>query len=144
MKAEHSRDSGVDRICAGPQAAQQASHGSRADRNEAPAQSLSEEDNMTNPFEDENGVYHVLINEEGQHSLWPSFIEVPAGWTIVHASDSRAACLEFINQHWTDMRPKSLIESMKKSSASEQQEDSADSTTEPKSNILNWDSNTRH
>jgi MbtH protein len=110
----------------------------------APAQSLSEEDNMTNPFEDENGVYHVLINEEGQHSLWPSFIEIPAGWTIVHASDSRAACLEFINQHWTDMRPKSLIESMKKSSASEQQEDSADSTTEPKSNILNWDSNTRH
>jgi len=109
-----------------------------------PAQSLSEEDNMTNPFEDENGVYHVLINEEGQHSLWPSFIEVPAGWTIVHASDSRAACLEFINQHWTDMRPKSLIESMKKSSASEQQEDSARSTTESKSNILNWDSNTRH
>ena len=109
----------------------------------APAQSLSEEDNVTNPFEDENGVYHVLINEEGQHSLWPSFIEVPAGWTIVHASDSRAACLEFINQHWTDMRPKSLIESMKKSSASEQ-EDSTRSATEPKSNIINWDSNTRH
>jgi MbtH protein len=109
-----------------------------------PAQSLSEEDNVTNPFEDENGVYHVLINEEGQHSLWPSFIEVPAGWTIVHASDSRTACLEFINQHWTDMRPKSLIESMKKSSPRERQEDSAHSTTEPKSNILNWDSNTRH
>jgi MbtH protein len=113
------------------------------DRND-PAQSLSEEDDVTNPFEDENGVYHVLINEEGQHSLWPSFIEVPAGWTIVHASDSRAACLEFINQHWTDMRPNSLIESMKKSSASEQQEDSAHSTSEPNSNILNWDSNTRH
>jgi MbtH protein len=110
----------------------------------APTQSLSEEDNVTNPFEDENGIYHVLINEEGQHSLWPSFIEVPAGWTIVHASDSRTACLEFINQHWTDMRPKSLIESMKKSSASEQQEDSTHSATEPKSNILNWDSNTRH
>ena len=110
----------------------------------APAQSLSEEDNVTNPFEDENGVYHVLINEEGQHSLWPSFIEVPAGWTIVHASDSRAACLEFINQHWTDMRPKSLIESMKKSSASEQQEDGSHPATEPKNNILNWDSNTRH
>jgi MbtH protein len=121
----------------------QASHGSRAHRT-APAQSLSEEDNVTNPFEDENGVYHVLVNEEGQHSLWPSFIEVPAGWTIVHASDSRAACLEFINQHWTDMRPKSLIESMKKSSAGEQREDGAHSATEPNSNILNWDSNTRH
>ena len=32
---------------------------------------------MTNPFEDEKGVYHVLINDEGQHSLWPAFKEVP-------------------------------------------------------------------
>jgi MbtH protein len=106
---------------------------------------MSEENDVTNPFEDENGVYQVLVNEEGQHSLWPSFIEVPAGWTIVHASGSRAACLEFINQHWTDMRPKSLIESMKESSASEQQEESpSGSATGPKSNIVNWDSNTRH
>jgi MbtH protein len=69
---------------------------------------------MTNPFEDQNATYHVLINGEGQHSLWPSFKEVPQGWTIVHESDSRTACLEYINQHWTDMRPRSLIERMKR------------------------------
>ena len=57
---------------------------------------------------------HVLINDEGQHSLWPAFKEVPQGWTIAHKSDTRAACLEFINQNWTDMRPKSLIERMAK------------------------------
>jgi MbtH protein len=78
---------------------------------------------MTNPFEDENGVYHVLVNEEGQHSLWPTFIDVPKGWTIIHKSDSRAACLEFINKHWTDMRPNSLIERMKQSAATEQQKE---------------------
>ena len=77
---------------------------------------------MTNPFEDENGVYHVLVNDEGQHSLWPSFIAVPAGWTIVHGSDTRAACLEYINQHWTDMRPNSLIKAMAEDAASKQQE----------------------
>jgi MbtH protein len=77
---------------------------------------------MTNPFEDENGVYHVLVNDEGQHSLWPSFIEVPKGWTIVHKADTRAACLEFINKNWTDMRPNSLIESMKQQAASGQQD----------------------
>ena len=77
---------------------------------------------MTNPFEDEKGTYHVLINDEGQHSLWPSFIDVPKGWTIIHKSDTRAACLEFINKNWTDMRPNSLIESMKAQSASGQQE----------------------
>jgi MbtH protein len=69
---------------------------------------------MTNPFEDEKGVYHVLINDEGQYSLWPAFKEVPQGWTIAHKSDNRAACLEFINQNWKDMRPKSLIDRMAK------------------------------
>jgi MbtH protein len=72
----------------------------------------TKEHNVTNPFEDENAVYHVLINDEGQHSLWPSFKEVPKGWTIIHNSDSRAACLEFINQNWVDMRPNSLIQRM--------------------------------
>ena len=67
---------------------------------------------MTNPFEDEKGIFHVLINDEGQHSLWPSFIEVPAGWTIIHKSDNRAACLDFIDKNWTDMQPKSLISRM--------------------------------
>ena len=69
---------------------------------------------MTNPFEDEKGEYHVLVNAEGQHSLWPSFREVPDGWTIVHKSDTRTACLDYINKNWTDMRPKSLIERMEK------------------------------
>lgn len=77
---------------------------------------------MTNPFEDENGVYHVLINDEGQHSLWPSFIEIPQGWTAIYKSDSRAACLEFINKNWTDMRPKSLIERMNQAAAAERPE----------------------
>lgn len=68
---------------------------------------------MANPFEDENGVYHVLVNDEGQHSLWPSFIDVPKGWSIVHQADTRSACLDYINRHWTDMRPNSLIEKMR-------------------------------
>jgi MbtH protein len=70
------------------------------------------ENQMTNPFDDENGTFHVLVNEEGQHSLWPAFIDVPQGWTIVHASDTRAACLDYVNKNWTDMRPKSLIKRM--------------------------------
>jgi MbtH protein len=100
---------------------------------------------VTNPFEDENGVYHVLVNEEGQHSLWPSFVEVPAGWTIIHASDTRGACLEFINQHWTDMRPKSLIEAMKQSSGGHAEENpSPAAAIEPNGNVANWENNTRH
>ncbi|MFD0684691.1 MbtH family protein [Actinomadura fibrosa] len=67
---------------------------------------------MTNPFEDPEGTYVVLTNDEGQHSLWPSFAEVPAGWTVAKAEDTRQACLDYIEENWTDMRPKSLIEAM--------------------------------
>lgn len=67
---------------------------------------------MTNPFEDENGTYLVLRNDEGQYSLWPAFAEVPAGWETVHSEASRQECLDYVNEHWTDMRPNSLIEAM--------------------------------
>ncbi|MFI1226748.1 MULTISPECIES: MbtH family protein [unclassified Streptomyces] len=67
---------------------------------------------MANPFEDEDGAYLVLVNDEGQHSLWPAFAEVPAGWTVAHPEDSRQACLDYVEQNWTDLRPKSLMESM--------------------------------
>ena len=68
----------------------------------------------TNPFEDEDGTYFSLVNDEGQYSLWPAFIEVPDGWTVVHGEDNRQACLDYIEENWTDMRPKSLIEEMNK------------------------------
>ncbi|GAA3959095.1 MbtH family protein [Actinomadura viridis] len=67
---------------------------------------------MTNPFEDPDGTYLVLVNDEGQHSLWPSFAQVPAGWTVAKDEDGRQACLDYIEEHWTDMRPASLIEAM--------------------------------
>jgi len=67
---------------------------------------------MANPFEDENGEYVVLVNDEGQHSLWPSFAEVPAGWEVVNGKDTRANCLEYIERNWTDLRPRSLVEEM--------------------------------
>lgn len=66
----------------------------------------------TNPFEDEDANYFVLINEEGQHSLWPVFADVPDGWEIVFGEEKRQACLDFIEKSWTDMRPKSLIRQM--------------------------------
>jgi MbtH protein len=69
---------------------------------------------MTNPFEDESAVFHALVNDEGQYSLWPSFVPVPAGWQVQLRSASRAACLDYIERHWTDMRPRSLVEFMSK------------------------------
>ena len=67
---------------------------------------------MTNPFEDPDGVYYALVNDEGQYSLWPTFADVPAGWRIASGPDDRQACLDVISERWTDMRPLSLIREM--------------------------------
>ena len=64
----------------------------------------------TNPFDDENGTFLVLVNDEDQHSLGPAFADVPAGWRKVFGEASRADCLAYVEEHWTDIRPKSLRE----------------------------------
>ncbi len=67
---------------------------------------------MSNPFDDPNGRFLVLVNDENQHSLWPDLVEVPAGWRSAHGPDAHQACMNYIEANWTDMRPKSLIESI--------------------------------
>ncbi|MCT6777954.1 MbtH family protein [Streptomyces rubiginosohelvolus] len=67
---------------------------------------------MTNPFENPDSAYMVLVNDENQHSLWPVTVDVPAGWTVAHPSDTREACLRHIEENWTDMRPRSLAQRM--------------------------------
>jgi uncharacterized protein YbdZ (MbtH family) len=66
----------------------------------------------TNPFDDDNGTFLVLVNDEEQFSLWPAFAAVPAGWRRVFGESSRADCLTFVEETWTDMRPKSLRDAM--------------------------------
>ncbi|MEU8696149.1 MbtH family protein [Streptomyces sp. NPDC048680] len=63
----------------------------------------------TNPFEDPQGSFLVLVNDENQHSLWPAFAEVPAGWRTVFGPDTREACLAHVEANWTDLRPASLV-----------------------------------
>ncbi|SMO88201.1 MbtH family protein [Melghirimyces algeriensis] len=63
---------------------------------------------MTNPFEDQESTYLVLMNEEGQYSIWPADIDVPPGWSIVFTENTRESCIEYIYSHWTDLKPHSL------------------------------------
>ncbi|MDH6170952.1 uncharacterized protein YbdZ (MbtH family) [Variovorax boronicumulans] len=67
---------------------------------------------MTNPFESNDASFLVLINDENQHSLWPDYIEIPSGWRGAHGPASKSDCLKFVEENWTDMRPKSLAQSM--------------------------------
>ncbi|MEU8877884.1 MbtH family protein [Streptomyces javensis] len=65
-----------------------------------------------NPFDDPDAEFLVLVNHEGQYSLWPAFADVPEGWTVDHDKNTREACLAHIEEKWTDMRPNSLVEAM--------------------------------
>jgi uncharacterized protein YbdZ (MbtH family) len=69
---------------------------------------------MAKPFDDADGEYLVLVNDESQYSLWPVGREIPAGWTGVGPNGKHLECLDWIEANWTDMRPRSLIVAMSK------------------------------
>lgn len=58
---------------------------------------------MTNPFEDDDALYVVLRNADGQQSIWPVFAAVPDGWQVVFGPDARHACLDHVERTWTDL-----------------------------------------
>ncbi len=56
--------------------------------------------------------YCVLVNDEEQYSLWPADRERPPGWRDTGRSGSKAECLAYVREVWTDMRPASLRRAM--------------------------------
>jgi len=69
-------------------------------------------------FDDNTIDYFVVINDEEQYSIWPAHREIPEGWKAVGEAQAREACLAYIEENWTDMRPKSVREAMAKQEAS--------------------------
>lgn len=57
-------------------------------------------------------IYEVVKNDEDQYSIWPADRALPAGWNTAGKSGTKAECLAFIEEVWTDMRPVSLREAM--------------------------------
>ena len=58
--------------------------------------------------DDETTVYKVVVNHEEQYSIWPADREIPVGWRDAGKSGTKQACLDYIQEVWTDMRPLSL------------------------------------
>lgn len=61
---------------------------------------------------DDDARYQVLVNDEEQYSLWLADHEVPAGWRAAGKEGSKAECMAYVDEVWTDMRPRSLREQM--------------------------------
>jgi MbtH protein len=60
----------------------------------------------------QDGQLRVVVNNEEQYSIWPEQREIPHGWRDTGKTGTKAECLEFINEVWTDMRPLSLRRKM--------------------------------
>lgn len=58
-----------------------------------------------NPFDDDTYQFYVLRNQLGQYSLWPEFAALPMAWQVVFGLQSRQACLDYVNTHWTEIQP---------------------------------------
>ena len=63
---------------------------------------------------DEETIYHVVVNHEEQYSIWPEGRENALGWKDDGFSGTKDACLAHIKEVWTDMRPLSLRKQMEK------------------------------
>lgn len=57
-------------------------------------------------------LFEVVINNEEQYSIWPAEKEIPTGWQKAGKQGAREACLDYIREVWTDMRPLSLRKRM--------------------------------
>lgn len=65
----------------------------------------------------EDTTFHVVVNAEGHHSIWPAFRAIPAGWTATGVSGDRKSCLAHIDRVWSDMRPRGMREAMDRRAA---------------------------
>ena len=65
-----------------------------------------------NEEEEDRTIYKVVVNHEEQYSIWPADRENPPGWKDTGKCGSKAECLAYIKEVWTDMRPLSLRKKM--------------------------------
>ena len=64
--------------------------------------------------EEDKTIYKVVVNHEGQYSIWPADRRSFSGWNDVGKSGPKPECLTYIKEVWTDMRPLSLRKHMEK------------------------------
>ena len=70
---------------------------------------------MDTDTDEDTTPYRAVVNGEEQYSIWPVDRELPAGWYDTQRSGTKAECLAWIDEVWTDMRPLSLRRRMQDS-----------------------------
>jgi len=73
--------------------------------------------------EDDGITYAVVMNHEEQYSIWPADRDLPDGWQQVGVSGKKSACLDYIEEVWTDIRPLSVRQKIGRVSGEESARD---------------------
>ena len=60
---------------------------------------------MTDADDSDDTRYAVVVNHEGQYSIWPLGRQLPAGWRADGVEGAKSECLAHIAEVWTDLRP---------------------------------------
>jgi MbtH protein len=61
-------------------------------------------------IDDPSTIFHVVVNDQDQYSIWFADRPLPSGWTAVGMTGTKQECLQHIEKVWTDMRPRSVRE----------------------------------
>lgn len=60
---------------------------------------------FSNPFDNPQGQFYILRNDQQQYSLWPAHCDLPAGWTVVCPPQSAEACNAWLAANWSTLTP---------------------------------------
>ena len=68
---------------------------------------------------EDDAIYDVVVNDEEQYSIWPADLEQAPGWRPAGKRGTKAECLAYVGEVWTDMRPLSLRRQMESAAAAQ-------------------------
>lgn len=68
--------------------------------------------NVSDVDREDKTIYRVVVNDEEQYSILAEYQDSILGWREVGKTGSKAECLDYIKEVWTDMTPLSLRKKM--------------------------------
>jgi hypothetical protein len=81
--------------------------------------SMSGEPVSINPVQRRQWQLLRLGQRRGATQPVGDFGNVPTGWRVVYGEADRAACVDYVEQNWTEIRPKNLRETLAAGRASD-------------------------
>jgi MbtH protein len=67
---------------------------------------------MINNTKAVEALYKVVVNQQGQYSIYLKYKELPVGWEECGYEGQKKQCLSYIGSVWVDMRPVSVRNQM--------------------------------